>query len=227
MCHMQYEGGGTLVMQRLEVREGTFEFAFDVRNDSEEDAWLCESSEVSRSSQFEVFLDEDGQTLVIRRRLDVATNRTSYARVEGRYVCLGAGEARREVVSLSLPVGPDVVFADVPAGAGRQELARVVLEIGYYTEDLPGLAESILSEAARYEASGDTLDGDILSQYFGGFVVATEFGGLAGFEASNSDSDLSEEVVIPYTYQALKGERCARIVVDGVAVPYEYGGPAY
>jgi len=217
----------TIVIDRLEVTESAFELDFHVRNDSENDAWLCDSTNVYGEPQFEVFLDEDGRTLVLRKRMDVPTNRMSFVQIKGRYVRLGPGETRRETVSLDLPVVPDVLFADVLPGEGLQELRRLVLEIGFYAEDLPGLARGILLEAARFHASGEMLDGDIVERYFSGFLLDTEFGGLAGFEKSNRDSDLSKEVVIPYTYQGLKGERCARLVVDGTAIPYDYAGPGY
>jgi hypothetical protein len=52
-------------------------------------------------------------------------------------------------------------------------------------------------------------------------------GGLEGFEASNRVSDLSKEVLVSYTFGALKGEQCARLVIDGVTIPYGYDGVPY
>jgi len=220
-------GAVKIVVRQMEVGEQVLALDFDVTNDSETEIWVCESTGVDELLEYEVFLDEDGRTLVIRKRMVVPTNRTSYAPVKGRYVRLGPGETRRESISLDLPVRPAVRFADVLPGEGRRELRRLVLEIGFYPEDLPGLVRAILLEAARFQANGETLSGRVLSQYFSGFVVAAEFEGLAGFEASNRESDLSEEVVIAYTYQALKGECCARLTLDGIAIPYDYDGPGY
>jgi hypothetical protein len=215
----------TIVVRELEMSQERLVLDFDIRNDSEEDLWFCNN--IYGVSGFEVFLEGDGYTLMLRRRLDVPTNRTSYARIKGQYVRLVPGETQRQSVSLNLPAGPDVVFADVLPGEGAQELKRLVLEIGFYAEDLPGLARGVLLEAARFSATSDAIDPEIVERYFSGFLIETEFRGLEGFEESNRDSDLSKEVVIPYTYQALKGECCARFVVDGIAVPYEYEGPAY
>lgn len=182
----------TIIVHKLEVEQETLSLDFDIRNNSENDVWLCRS--IYGMSGFEVFLDEDGRTLMLRRRLDAPTNRTSYAQIYGRYVRLRPGETHRESVSLNLPVGPDALFADVLPGEGPQELKRLVLEVGFYAEDLPGLVRGILLEAARFSATSEAVNPEIVGRYFSGFLLETEFGGLAGFENSNRDSDLSEEV---------------------------------
>jgi hypothetical protein len=209
----------TIVMNRLEVSDERLLLDFDIRNDSRDDTWFCESSNIFSSSGYEVFAD--GQTLVLRKRLDVPTNRALFTRISGRYVRLGPGDTCQQTVLLDLPAMPAVFFADAPAGEDHEELRRLAIEIGFYAENLPGLTRGILAEAARFQASGEALDAAIVERYFIGFLIATEFGGLAGFEQSNRESDLSREVVIPYTYQALKGEQCARLVVDGIAIPYK------
>jgi len=222
------EGDMTILLNKLEVTDETLELSFDIRNDSEDDIWFCQSNGI-HESRFEVYLDADRRTLVLRRRLHVNMERLPFMGIyPGSYSRLGPGETHRESVSIDLPAVPGVVFADVLPGDGRLELSRLAVEIGYYAEDLPELIQAVLSQAAElHDDSGPSLEGRIIGRYFKGFVVQRDFRGLAGFEKLNQDRDLSEEVGVQYTWQALHGEHCARLVVDGLAIPYEYDGPGY
>lgn len=213
--------GVTIALTRFDVNDAAFELHYTITNNSEDDVWLCDNLYVGGPSPSELFWDE-GQTLVLRRRFSVNTNVMVFAPPTGRYVRLGSGETRPESISFSLPAGPQVVYADDVPTPGRIQLRRFAIEIGYYREDLPGLVRAILLAAARFHPAGDTLDGAIVASYFSGLLVEGPMGGLEGFEASNRNADLSKEVFISYTFGALKGEQCARLVVDGVAIPYEY-----
>jgi len=221
------EGDMTIVLNKLEVTDETLEVGLSFRNDSKDSIWFCQSNG-KRESRFEVYLDSDSSTLVLRRRLDVIMNRLPFAGIDpGSYTCLGAGETHRESVSIDLPTVPDIVFAHVLPGDGRLELSRLAVEVGYYNEDLPGLIQAILSQAAELHDIGEVLEGEIIDRFFGGFIVELEYGGLEGFEELNRDRDLSKEVGVPYTWQTFDGEHCTRLVVDGLAIPYEYDGPGY
>jgi hypothetical protein len=213
----------TIVLTKLEVSEKALLLCFDIRGNSEKDVWYCDTVNVFAEPPFEVFLDEDGQTLLLRRRLDVPAERTLYAAPPGKYVRLAPGETHHQAVSLDLPVRARRLFSGGQIH-GIQYPTRLALEVGFYAGDLPGMVRTILSDAQRLrsnDASISECNEAIVQSYFGGFLVERHLGGLRGFSERNQGSDLSREVIIPYTFRDLKGERCAKLVVDGISIPYD------
>jgi len=213
----------TIAFTKLEVTDKTFELCYRIKNRSENDVWVLDSVDFLES-RFEVYLAEDDQTLLIRRRLEVPTFVVWFAPPTGRYVRLRTGEVWTETFSLTLPVRPSCLF---PVSMSTTEYAkRLVLEIGLYNEDLPGMVRGILVEAEKLGCPSLTsLNlGDhnlpVIERYFGGLRIDSYFGGLLGFEEYYY-KDSGDQVLIPYTYQALKGEQVLRITVDGVLIPYE------
>jgi len=173
-----------------------------------------------------VYLAEDCQTLFIHRRLDVLPEYDYRIEPHGRYVRLRADEERAESLSFTVPVYAELVYADRRRLQSNEPARRLAIEIGYYDGDLPGLVYGILTEAERLTDS--KLDYkqelELINRcYFGGLIIREFFGGLMGFNEVNEDLMRSrdEEVLIPYSNQALKFEQVLRITVDGVHIPYE------
>jgi hypothetical protein len=106
---------------------------------------------------------------------------------------------------------------------------RLVLEIGFYNEDLPKLIRDILEmteklNCARLEFS--EYETAFFMRYFKGIYIAhRHFGGLSSFEEYTYQEG-NEEINIPYTRQNLIGEQVLRIEVDGVHVPYDENAPS-
>lgn len=122
--------------QTPDVNNQTLELHWKVKNDSDQDVWLCTSVGWYEDS-FEVYMDEDNKTLVIRRRLDVRTWGVYYIWPSGWYVRFRPGEERVESLSLTLPIRHSRMFTKyVPLKKGITYARRLVFEIGYHTKDL-------------------------------------------------------------------------------------------
>jgi len=66
----------TITITKLDVTDTNLELNYKIKNGSKHDIWICDSvTGVYGGPDFEVFLTEDTKTFVIRRRLDVPTNR--------------------------------------------------------------------------------------------------------------------------------------------------------
>jgi len=214
-----------IALTGLDVNDQTLKLRYQIRNGSQHDIWVCDNINVDGTWDFEVYLAEDSQTLLIRRRLDVPAKDVYWlANPYGRYVRLGAGKDRIESLSLTLPVYPRRKYSGGRRTKGTEYATRLVLDIGFYAEDLSGMIRGILVEAERF--SDTRLDHDIeitnkrYFSYFRGLLVRDCFGGLLGFNELNEEMNTSEQVKIPYTDQALKGESVLRITVDGLRIPY-------
>ena len=210
-------GTPKIAVTKLDINDKTLKLSYEIRNDSEHDIWVCENVEVDGEWDFEAYLADDNQTLAIRRRLDVWANLESYRQRVGMYVRLRAGEVRAGSLSLTVPVHPRNVYEAGRPAKGLEYATRLAIEIGYYTGDLPGMIRGIIEKAEN--TSDTSLDknmvmikrclGDI--QYF--------------FNEINKDLNLTENILIPYNWQSLKGEHILRITVDGMLIPYEEEWP--
>jgi len=137
-------GVPTIAVTKLDITDKTLEVSYQIKNGSDQDIWLCEF--ISRFMVFERYLADDGQSLMVRRRLSVPMNATPMEQPIGRYLRLRSGESRTESLILPLPTGysshfagwkrlPDVVFA-----------TRLVIEIGYYVGTCLGIFSACLNK---------------------------------------------------------------------------------
>jgi len=211
-----------IALTKLAVNDTTLDLSYKIKNHSDHDIWICEdlNDDNSDSEPYEVFFAKDEQTLVIRRRLDVEAEIEMYIPITSRYVRLRPGENWIESISLLLPVEHILGYAS-PRYEKDLYATQLVIEIGYYTGDLPGMVRDILDVAEeldwqRFDQHG--CDPDILRNYFSGMRIAGHFGGLSYFNEANKD--LSKEIKIPYTERLLKGEQILRITAEGVLIPY-------
>lgn len=205
----------TIELTRLEVSESSLALDFKIRNTSDHDVWVC--SAVS-SIPFEMFLTQDRQTLLIRKRLEVPStaiwNRPPFP---GTYVHLGPGEDRPESLLIDLPVAQQTVFAGLDTSKTRLTVRRLAVEIGYYDEDLPALVRRIFEATDKFASEDWDIDGSIYRTYFRGFVVRSA---LSGFGIINKDPYGEGRVLVDYSRGALTGEKVLKLEVSGLAIPY-------
>jgi len=211
-----------IAMTRLDVNDTNLELSYKIKNNTDHDVWICDSVSVFTGPDFEVYLSEDKQSLLIRRRLDVPTDVALGVCPYGRYVLLRSGQERTESLLLAVPIEPRRLFV---SGLATSDYARrLVLEIGFYNEDLPEMIRDILEMAEKLNCARLELrecSTAFFMRYFKGIWIAHWlFGGLSDFE-EYTYKEGSEEIKIPYTWQEFNGEQVLRIEVDGVHIPYE------
>ena len=205
----------TIELAKLEVTDSSLGLSCRIRNSSDHDVWVCR--EVS-SLPFEVYLSHDTKTLLIRKRLDVPCHtRWSRPPAAGKYVRLSPGTAEPESFLIDLPATPQVVYASPGTETVSCTVRRLVLEIGYYDEDLPALVRSILEVAENFNPTSKSLKPEIWTTYFRGLLVRNS---LAAFDVMNKDPESSGHVYIDYSSQALAGEKILHIEINGVSIPY-------
>jgi hypothetical protein len=205
----------TIELAKLDVNDSSLGLSYKIRNDSDHDVWVC--TEVS-SAPFEVFVTQDKQTLLIRKQLDVPSTAVwKRPPAAGTYVRLSPGKAYPESLLLHLPVTPRTVYASENTEVVAQTMRRLVLEIGYYDQDLPALVHSIFKIADGFRPESWDLDWNIRKIYFPGLAVR---GALADFDDINKDPYGVGQAYVEYSYQALIGEKVLRMEINGVAIPY-------
>jgi len=203
-------GTPTIDVTELNISDKTLKLCYEIKNDSEQDIWICEDINLGDRA-FEVFLAEDGQTLLIRRRLDVPLN-VFRAPPIGRYVRLRMGQSRTESLLFPLPVYLRPVFTSGAPTQGTVYVKRLVLNIGFYAEDLPGMVRRILEAAENINDENSTNNSALIKKWIGGVLV---------FTTTNEHLRARDEkVVIPWSNQVLKGERVLQATVDDLHIPY-------
>lgn len=189
----------TITVTKLDISDKTLKLGYEIRNDSDYDIWICEDISLTlHQFDFEAYMAEDKQTLLIRRRLDITPLQGPIAPPHGRYVRLRAGQSRPESLFLSLPVESRFFWAS-PTTPGKAYAKNLALEIGYYPGDMPGMIRGILEKA---EKSRDTKT-VVYPTY--PRTIKDWFGSLLRFNRQNWPGKLvrhrGEEVVIPWTVQ--------------------------
>ena len=227
--------GVTMALTGLDVNEPIIsprvnnqrlELSWKIRNDTDHDVWVLVSLNPELTYVYDIFMDSDAKTLVLRRRFNLPEGQGWEHLPRARYVRLRSDQEITESVSLTIPVKPRTVFDRL---LGNAEFAkRLTLEIGFYNEDLLGLildiaemAEELSCDIGLDSPVFDPYDMDVRRRFFGGVFVARFFY-LESFEYfRNSVTSGGDEVFIPYMWQTLDGEKVLRIEVDNVSIPYE------
>jgi hypothetical protein len=207
-----------ITVTQLDASDNALTLRYEIRNDSDDDIWICEDIAVFQHDYgFEAYLAEDNQTLLIRRRLDVkAVSSMPYAPPSGRYVRLPAGKTRTESLLLALPIYPRRLFYDGGSRSGPVDAKNLAIEIGYYAGNMPDMIFSMLEQVENVRGKR------LSSRPAYPRNLRAWFGGLWHFnDRSEFFRDRNEEIVIPWTNMAFKGEFVSRIMVDGQLIPYE------
>lgn len=216
------EAGVTIELMKLDVNDTNLDLNYKIKNISDHDVWVCASLSPEYPSVYEYFLDKDGKTLVLRRRSDLPIRillAMKYPTLRSRYVRLPPGQEKAESISLAVPVSPSVVYIGERANA--EFASRLVIEIGFYNEDVLERIRSIIEVAERFHCASvefTDFESDIMRCYFKGLLITKFFGGLSHFDESHKD--VSEQFITACTDQLL-GEQVLRITVDRVSIPYE------
>jgi len=218
----EFEKVPTIALTKLDVNDTNLKLSYKIKNNTDHNVWICDDVSVRTTVDFEVYLSEDEQSLLIRRRLDVPTAWVWTINPCGRYVILPSGQERTESVSLPVPIEPHRVFASKLAISDRAR--RLVLEIGFYNEDLPTLIRDIIEITEKLNCEPiepNEHESNLIMRYFKGLWIGESlFGGMSDFEKYTYQEG-NKEIKIPYTWQNFGGEQILRIEVDGVHIPYE------
>ncbi len=207
--------GVTISLLEQKLTDKTLQLRYQIRNDSGDDIWICGSMDFGSDWDAEVYVGQDNETLFVQRWLDAPMRGISRNQPIGRYVRVGRGGARTETMSFHLPVHHQRVFLGARGLRPSEHASRLVLEIGYYEGNLPETVFQMLEEAER---AGPTKPGTVPA-YGTGLVGA--LGGSVYFNSPNEVvNDRDEQVIIPWTDQALRGEKVVQMVVNDLAIPY-------
>ena len=222
------ESDVTLTLTRFDVNDQGLNLTYKITNHSPHDVWVCDGVTVDLGpdlKDYDVYLERDMETLVIRKRLEVAERVNGTIELlrnyQGRYIRLRPGQDRSASLSMVVPVEQYSILMWIIYNADYAK--RLTLEIGVYDGDLPGFIEKTIASAERLgcKPTADVIASEWVAfyQYFGGFRIADAFGGLAGFHASYKNGD--DEITVMRTWPVVLGERPLQMTIDGVSIPYK------
>jgi len=214
---MSEPAGVMMEITELDVNDSSFTLAYNITNRTDRDAWVCGS--IDSSELFEVFLTPGGQTLLIRKRLDVPTTAMWRPREPvGTYLRIAPGASLADSVRIAVPVSPTFLYASPDIAEVARTVTGLALEIGYYDADLPAMIRSIIAVAEKSGLTVLDVPGSLLGTYFRGLSVRAALG---NFDLVNKDPYAQGRVSIAYSRQALTNEKVLRVDVNNVSIPYE------
>jgi len=142
-----------VTMGTLRITSSSVELRCEITNSTGQDIWVYDEGprghdhDGVRGTNAKVYLDKDGQTLLILRRINPPLHGITSAPRVGTYARVCAGETRPYVflVALPIPARPrDLQGLGEAIGKGTESLTRVAFQIGYYIrEDLEPFPASI------------------------------------------------------------------------------------
>jgi len=213
----------TIAVMSFDVNDQGLKLRYRIANSTGHSVWVCDGIETGKGgfTQQEVYVDADANTLVIRRRLHLALPvlLPGHPMINGRYLCLRPGQERAGSLDLAVPVLPRTVFAS--SGPDVTSVSRLTVEIGFYNEDLPTKIRSILGIADKLkclEPRGAEINLDHYNQYFGGLLISSTFGGLAGFDTLYKGESV---IVLPWLWPVFPEDGSLKITIDPVSIPYK------
>lgn len=204
-----------IVLTSFEINDKILRLSYQIENNSDSEVWICEDIGFDRPYNSEICFSENNQFITIRRRLDVfvPSGFVWARRPLGKYVRLCPGQKRHESVSVVVPLGGQYIFGPRRYDQIPKNLfyvSHLVIEIGYFIGNLPETIFNMILEAQK------TLNNSVENTP----QILTIFGDILTFNYfSEQLIDREQEVVIPYTYQQLKGEKVLRKTFDGLRIP--------
>jgi hypothetical protein len=218
----------TIALTKFDVNESRLELQWNIKNNSDHDVWICSNFFDFDPPDFyalpESYIAKDKKTLMIRRRLDVPSYTIWTMAPYCRYTRFRPGENRSESLLLHVPILSNDVFGGDFSDGGYA--SRLVLEIGYYDENLPELILDIIKIAEKTDNEGRGAgwrDNEIARRYFPGLIVNDYLGDSNGLNIIGYSElygfDTEEEILVTYTFQALSGEKVLRLEINGVHIP--------
>ncbi len=132
--------GVTMTIVESKVTEETLDVRYRIINGLQRDIWICESmfaSPIGGGTDYEVYLSEDEESLVVRRRLNVpGIGREFVVPPVATYLRLSGGQQRLESIILPLPVRPVMLFYP-RRSLNVASVTHLRMEIGYHESTLP------------------------------------------------------------------------------------------
>jgi len=203
-------GDVTLAVTAMDVNDRLLDVSFEIRNASEQEVWICDDVLFERAGNCNIRLSEDNRVLTLSRRPEIPPGVVYARRPRSKYVRLGAGDTREESLSLKMPLNR--ASASTPSGPAPTDVvyaSHLALEISYWEGNLPQI---VLDRIEKADQTGDNAAEKPL--------MVKLFGDAASFNyARERLRDRDNEIVIPYTYEPIQGEKVLRTSVDGLRIP--------
>jgi hypothetical protein len=204
----------TISVTKLDINDKILMLNYEIQNTSKQDIWICEGINKGYRN-FEVAMTKDSKTLLIHRQLNVPMFGFR-EQPFGQYILIRKNQSRKESLLLSLPIHPRRVFMEGRRVSNDIEFAKsLVLEIGFYSGDLPRMIFNMLEEAEK-EPQKKHVDDTGYPIDAIGWLGSTLF-----FNEINEDvRDRDEQVIIPWNNQSLKGEQTIQATSTDLKIPY-------
>ncbi len=134
----QAKEGVAIELSRFEITPETLELCYDLRNDSNDDVWVCTDLDHYSYTDWAPYLSDDGQTLKLVRRPDLPAGGPDLAYISCRFARLPGGETLTESLSFALPIFSPYRSNVELVKANRTAVRRLNLDVGCYTSSILG-----------------------------------------------------------------------------------------
>jgi len=205
----------TITVTKLDVKGDALNLAYEISNNSEDDAWVLtggyQHSENTFGMGAGVHLAENSDTLTIGIRFNKSSTGEGLMPIYGRFVRLRPGESQTETICLKTPVFlRQQAKSNSKQGRSIQYATNLIIELGYCPGNLP---EKILKKYKEEENKRP---------------LYTSISVIPQFYSSMNEclGSRDEEFLIIWPPDSiLECEDVLRTVVKNVRIPYEEISP--
>jgi len=202
-------------VDRVTVTPSLAKVEYHIENNSDHDIWICDSIAL-RDREREVYLDDDRDSLIVRCRSHVPTSIDWYTGTSGHYIRMRTGQRWNRSLLVGLPVHAQRIYQGGKASGDKAK--HLVMEIGFYNEDLPGKIENLLTDALTTDPEDRNEYQRRLLRTFGGFLVSKAM--IYYREGYEQLGYRGEEIYVPYNYPCLEGEQVLQFTITDLDLPY-------
>jgi len=204
--------GLRIVVNSVDVNDEILKLNYEIQNNSQQEIWICDSLAAYRGiCDFDVYLDKDDKTLIIRKRFDLPTDMIWTNPPFGRYIRIGPGKKRTESLLLSVPVYGRSRFDLIEPLQNLVYATQIAIEIGYYEGNLPEIFINLFEESEKSRNLNNGTDSNLTKP--SGRVLDFNY-------ICEKLRQRDEEVVIIYSRRRTISEKVLSCVVDNLKIPY-------
>ena len=207
-------GMPTISVTKLDINDEALNLVYEIRNDSEEDAWIFVGGHQLSDSTFGmgagVYVAEDGHTLTIRMHVNRSSTGGGLMPVFSRFVRLRSGDSQTESIFMRLPA----CSGHPSEHNGQQEqvikyATRLAIELGYYRGNLP---ERILKTLKPLE--------NIFPEDPGNLPLSPDVFSRWNERLNSREDELLALEDISSEFKS-EDEQVIRTVIENLNIPYE------
>ena len=200
----------SIKVNSVDISEKKLTIQYVINNDSQQEIWICDRVDAQFANNSILFLAEEGPTLTIWKQLYSSGNAASDPK-KSKYVCLQAGQKRKESLFVELPLRMSIRSIPVKPTQDIFFVKRLAINIGYFQGNLPEMYLKYLEERLKtYNENTEGRSAPWESLFYSSLHFINDNERLR---------QRNEEVIVYPRRKKFNSEKLLHTVIDNLSIP--------